>query len=355
MRWTRRELLCHAAAAPVLSCLATPALVAAPKPKPMGIVLHSYHLRRAADKDRPASERIDDPLTFLEYCRQLGAGGVQIALGARDEAYAAKLRQRADAAGLYLEGSVQLPRDKHDLERFTAEVRFAGRCGASVLRTTLMNGRRYEVFDTVEAYRRFREDSGRSLALAGPIAEKHGVKLAVENHKDLQAEELVDLIKKIGRASVGVCVDTGNNLALLETSEKVAATLAPYALSSHIKDMGVEEYADGFLLAEVPLGRGILDLPMILATLRRARPELRFNLEMMTRDPLRVPCLTRKYWMTFADVSGRRLAEMLTLVRARAAKQPLPRISDRTPEERLKLEDDQVRESLRYARERLGL
>ena len=46
-------------------------------------------------------------------------------------------------------------------------------------------------------------------------------------------------------------------------------------------------------------------------TIRRARPEVCFSLEMITRDPLEVPCLTEKYWSTFDDVNGVHLARML--------------------------------------------
>ena len=68
--------------------------------------------------------------------------------------------------------------------------------------------------------------------------------------------------------------------------------------------MGLEEYRQGFLLAEVPLGTGILDLPRVVRALRAARPEIRLNIEMITRDPLKVPCLTEGYWVTFADLPG---------------------------------------------------
>jgi hypothetical protein len=113
--------------------------------------------------------------------------------------------------------------------------------------------------------------------------------------------------------------------------------------------MGVEEYKDGFSLAEVPLGTGFLDLPKIVASVRRVRPEITLNLEMMTRDPLKVPCLTPKYWATLEHVPGRRLAEMLALVRAKTAKKPLPRISELSKEEQIKLEDENVRQCFRYS------
>ena len=57
---------------------------------------------------------------------------------------------------------------------------------------------------------------------------------------------------------------------------------------------------------------GFLDLKQIVATLRAARPEIRLHLEMITRDPLRIPCLTQDYWSTFADLPARELARCLS-------------------------------------------
>ena len=203
------------------------------------------------------------------------------------------------------------------MDRFTSEVRFARRCGADVLRTVLMNGRRYEVFDTAEAFRAFFEKAKESLALARAIVEKHEVRLAVENHKDLQAPDLVVLVTKLDTPFVGVCLDTGNNLALLEHPHETAELLAPQVFTTHIKDMGVEEYAGGFLMSEMPLGTGFLDLPKVVAIIRKAQPKARLNLEMITRDPLKIPCLTPKYWATLEAVPARRLAEALAHTTAR--------------------------------------
>lgn len=349
MRATRREFLAAcAAAAPAL--LAPPGAHAADAVRTgLGVVIHSYGIRRA-DKE----SHFDDPLTFLDYCHALGAGGVQTALGVREEADAAKLRARAEEHKMYLEGSVRLPRDKADVERFTAEVRTAKECGAAVVRTVLLDGRRYEVFDSAAAFRKAVEQARQSLLLAKPAVERHGVKLAVENHKDLESKPLVELIKAADSPNVGVCVDTGNSLALLEPPPETAEALAPYALTTHLKDLGVEEYADGFLMAEVPLGAGFLDLARIVAVLRKAKPAVRLNLEMITRDPLKVPCLTEKYWATLEHMPGRRLAEVLALVRKQAAKKPLPRVSGLGREEQVKREDENVRQSLRHAKEKLG-
>jgi sugar phosphate isomerase/epimerase len=345
MRYTRREWL--AAGAGGLLGLAARA---EDPPRPhLGVVIHSYGIRRSADKER----RFDDPFTFLDYCRSIGAGGVQTSLGVRDDAYAAKVHDLLAIHKLYLEGSISLPRDEDDVERFTAEVRTAKRCGATLFRTVLTSGRRYEVFDSADAFRRFAERGKQALARARPVVEKHEVRMAVENHKDLRTPELLEIIKKLDSPFAGVCIDTGNSIALLEAPQETVDLLAPHAFTTHLKDMGVEEYADGFLLSEVPLGAGFLDLAKVVAAVRKARPEVRLNLEMITRDPLKIPCLAPKYWTTLEDVPGRRLAEMLALVRAKAAKTPLPRVSGLDRDEQLRREDENVRQCLRYARERL--
>jgi len=135
----------------------------------------------------------------------------------------------------------------------------------------------------------------------------------------------------------------------------VVEALAPFAFSTHLKDMAVQEYEEGFLLAEVPLGEGFLDLKEMVAILQKANPTIQFNLEMITRDPLKIPCLTPKYWATMENVPAAQLAAALAMVRRNAAKQPLPHTSGLDLDRQLALEDENVNVSFAYARERLGL
>jgi 3-oxoisoapionate decarboxylase len=165
----------------------------------------------------------------------------------------------------------------------------------------------------------------------------------------------VELLKRYSSEYLGVSLDTGNNLSILDDPTETVEKLAPYTFNVHFKDMGVEETETGFLLSEVPLGEGILDLPRMVQTIRAARPEAYFSLEMITRDPLHVPCLTAKYWATFVDVPGVALARTLTSVREHKPSTPLPRISGLSEEERYALELEHVERSIAYARERLGL
>jgi sugar phosphate isomerase/epimerase len=344
--FTRREALATGAGLLATSLTVSQQPADSPKPK-MGVVIYSYSLRQSAEK------AFSDPLKFLDYCRGIGAGGVQTSIGIRTDAEAAKLADFLTEHKLFLEGSISLPKDQADVERFSAEVQSTKKCGADVFRTVLMNGRRYETFDSADAYRTFFDRAKQALARARHVIEKHELRMAIENHKDLQAEDLLALVKKQDSPLVGVCLDTGNNVALLEHPHDTTALLAPHTFTTHIKDMGVEEYADGFLLSEVPLGTGFLDLAQVCGTMRKANPRVRLNLEMITRDPLQIPCLTPKYWATLEAMPARKLAEALALVRAKAGKEKLPRISHWTKAEQIKREDENVRECLKYAAEKL--
>ncbi|MCI0642371.1 MAG: sugar phosphate isomerase/epimerase [Gemmataceae bacterium] len=344
-----RRQFCGTAAGVSMGSIASILQAAQPAQRArMGIVIHSFPIRAASEP----KGRLQDPLAFLEVCREFGAGGGQTSLGVRDKDYIGRVRAFLEKHAMYLEGSIRLPRDQKDAERFDAEVRTARECGATILRTVLLSGRRYEVFKAADDFRQFEERSRQSLTLARPIVEKHKVLLAIENHKDWRSDELIRLLRWLKSPSFGVCLDTGNSIALLETPQETLEALAPHTFTTHIKDMGVEEYADGFLLSEVPLGTGFLDLAAIFRRTRQARPEIRFNLEMITRDPLRIPCLTSGYWVTMENLTARTLANMLALVRSR--KQTLPRISPLDAKQRLQREDDNVRQSLRFATQKLS-
>jgi 3-oxoisoapionate decarboxylase len=323
--------------------------------KHLGVCTYSYNLHWKAAREGDTRARFKDALEFLEYCHQLGAGGVQVGIGSRDAAYTSRLRARAEALGMFLEGELSLPKAETDVARFEAEVGAAKEAGAEVVRTAMLGGRRYETFDSSEALRRFEESSWRSLTLAEPIVKKYRVRLAIENHKDRRAPELIDLLKRISSEYVGVCVDFGNNLALLEEPMEVVDALAPFAFSTHLKDMAAQEYEEGFLLSEVPLGDGFLDLKEMVGVLLKANPKIQFNLEMITRDPLKVPCLTPKYWATMRALPARDLAATLALAHHQEFKKPLPRTTGLDTEHQLAMEDGNVRASLAYAREHLGL
>ena len=255
---------------------------------------------------------------------------------------------------MYIEGSASLPRDTSDVEEFDATVQTAKKAGAKVIRLAI-GQRRYEQFDNAEQFKAFARRAANSILLAEPVVARHRMRLAIENHKDFRSEERLTMLKRLDSEYVGICVDTGNCFALLQEPLAFVKENAPYAFAVHLKDMAVAEYEDGFLLADVLLGQGLLDLNKIVAILKQANPDIRFTLEMSTRDPLRVPCLTEKYWATLANVPGIDLVRALAYVRKHATPGSLPKVSHLSQTEQIDLEETNIKKCLAYAMQHLNL
>ena len=296
-----------------------------------------------------------DPLGFLEQCHRLGARGMQGPLGVRDAEYVAKLRQFAEARDLYIEGSIDLASPRFDVERFEKEVLTAKAAGVKVIRVVVTPGRRYEQFGSAEEFARAVVQAREVLEKVEPVVARHKVWLAVENHKDHRVAERVELMKRLSSEYIGMCVDVGNSFALCEDPMEVVRAYAPWAFSVHLKDQAVREYEDGFLFADVHLGKGFLDLPGMVRVLREARPEVRFSLEVITRDSLRVPVLTAKYWATMGGVSAADLARTLKTVKMKGSAEALPVIGSLPVEAQVEAETRNIERSLAYAREQLRL
>ena len=343
-----------AGSAPAWAPLSTELGAAQPRSR-LGIASASFTQRMRAERQGGAEKPFSDPFHFLEYCHQLGAGGVEIAAESLHPDSRKRFRRRVESAGMYVEVAVPLPRDQSDLSSFRDSLRAAKGVGASVVRTTLLTRPRYVALDSAEELRRFAQQSRKSVTLAESALRRRRMKLAIENHRDMRIEELLSMMKQVSSEFVGVCIDPANSLALLESPAEAVEKLAPYAISVHLKDIAVKEFADGFLLSEVALGEGFLDLRAIVEDLRQARSNIRFNLEVMTDDPVEIPCLAGRYWPTMGRVSGWRLASILNLVKRKQQAKPLPRVSDLSPPERIQLEDENVRRSLAHAGAVLGL
>jgi sugar phosphate isomerase/epimerase len=327
---TRRSFLMTAAAG-----YSAAAALAAPARSKLGIATTSYMTVR----------RFRDTYEFLEHCNSLGAAGIQAALSSTDAAYLKKVRMRAEELGMYVE--VMAPMPKADTTEFVRYVQGAKDVGAVAIRTGCLGGRRYETFATLEDWNKFVADSKASIARAVPIVEKMKMPMGLENHKDWTLDEHLDIMKKYSSEYFGCCLDAGNNIALLDDPMEFIERLAPYTVTTHVKDMAVDQSPDGFLLSEVVMGTGILDMKRMLSTIKSARPKANLTLEMITRNPLSVPCLTDKYWATFPDRKGIYLAKTLRMVRDK--KQKLPTLDGLDKDGQLKVEEDNVKRCLAFA------
>lgn len=314
----------------------------------LGLCTFSCQHQWAAVRSKRPGTKFTDAATYFDYARSLGAEGVQTSVHTAEDARA--MRARVEQTGGCYEGDVAFPKNENALATFEQQLKLAKEAGATVVRSVAMGGRRYEVFKSLDEFTTFAAHSEKMLGLIEPILKKHRVRLALENHKDRLVSELLEVLHRLSSEWVGVNVDTGNNLALLEEPHAVVEALAPFAASVHLKDMGVQAQDDGFLLSEVILGTGTLDLPRIVATLGKANPSIVFNLEMGTREPLRVPCLEQLYWATFPQRPASELARTLSFVKQHPPASPLPTINDKSPEQQIAFEEANNRACVEWMR-----
>jgi sugar phosphate isomerase/epimerase len=102
-------------------------------------------------------------------------------------------------------------------------------------------------------------------------ATERGVRLALENHGDLRAEDILDLFDRVDRGdALGVCLDNVNLARVGDDMMEGTRALAPHALLVHLKD-----HAPGPLAVPggpvcTALGEGVADLDGLLAILATA-------------------------------------------------------------------------------------
>jgi sugar phosphate isomerase/epimerase len=292
----------------------------------------------------------NDSMAYVEYCRSLGAGGLQFSPQGDLKA----LRRRMEQLDMWFEGEAPLPRSLSDsFEPFEKALRDTKAMGGNVVRVVSKppqdsSGRRYESFTSLEQFRAWQEVANAVVLRCVPIAERNGVKLALENHKDRLVDEHVEFLRSVSSEHLGSLVDPGNNMSMLQDPTEVCTKLAPYVLSCSMKDMGVALYEDGFLLSEVRFDTGVTKQKELWAILKTANPRLNCLHELITRDPLQVPYLKSGYWASFPTRSAVDLAAHHEWVKAHASK--LPYVSQLSPQELLQAEEDNNRATLEWGR-----
>src|SRR5262249_23428766 len=340
---TRREMLASAAAALAIP----PAHAETPRSPNLGAAPTGFGLHRRA-------EAVD----LIDLAHSFSLGVVETRLISNDADAVRAMRQKTESFGMRVILDTPLPRAENDVERFDTAVSACKNAGAISLHAA-MTQRRYEEFDTFDAFKAKFEACQKQVTWAEPVLRKHRIKLGIENHKGWRSVEQAAWMKRVSSEWIGVHLDFGNNVSLCEDPEDTLANLAPYAVGCHLKDMAVQPYDDGFLLSEVPLGEGILDLSKWIQTLRARNASMAFDLETITRDPLKIPIFTKKYWATFDDsyspLPGRDVARTFDIVRKNPPKSPLPKTTGLSPADQAKLEDENNRKSIEYARAKLGL
>jgi 3-oxoisoapionate decarboxylase len=97
------------------------------------------------------------------------------------------------------------------------------------------------------------------------------LRLGLENHDRLKAAVLRSIVEEAGSERIGICLDTANSLGAGEGIDGVVAELGPFTFNLHIKDFQVSRVSHqmGFTVEGRPAGAGMLEIPGLLAGLRR--------------------------------------------------------------------------------------
>jgi sugar phosphate isomerase/epimerase len=112
--------------------------------------------------------------------------------------------------------------------------------------------------------------------LVGPVrraadhAADRGVRLALENHGDLRAADIVDLFARVDRPNLGVCLDNVNLLRVGDDMAEGTRALAPFTLLVQLKD---HEAGDPTVWGGpvcTALGEGVADLEGLMGILAAA-------------------------------------------------------------------------------------
>src|SRR5690349_10805097 len=99
----------------------------------MGIVVHSYASRWNAKTQSEKYPGFQNAIQLIDHCHSIGAGGVQVVMRDWGRDFAKKVRERREDLGLFIEGSISLPKQKEDISRFEKDILDAKEAGAEIV------------------------------------------------------------------------------------------------------------------------------------------------------------------------------------------------------------------------------
>jgi sugar phosphate isomerase/epimerase len=108
------------------------------------------------------------------------------------------------------------------------------------------------------------------------VAEEYGIRMAVENHIDFTADEILQLIHQVDSPYLGINFDTGNFIRLLDDPIKGMVKLAPHVYATHIKDLKIQSRVaadEWFFMSCTPVGEGVVDNGKLVQLLADANYE----------------------------------------------------------------------------------
>jgi 3-oxoisoapionate decarboxylase len=233
----------------------------------IGIDSYCYHrfFGEVYPQQSPPSRRmtLED---FLERAHELKVDGVSLEscfIPRLDRDYLLSVKDALDRYGMdrvYAWGhpdGLEAGRNERAYDEMVAGFEHARNIGAPVMRVVGSS-----LMFRHEPHGPQIERLSRMFSNAVKVAEQYGVKMAVENHIDFTADEMLQLLTNVDSPYLGMNFDTGNFVRLLDDPIKGMQKLAKYVVATHIKDLKLHPEAaadDWFFFSSAPVGEGIVD------------------------------------------------------------------------------------------------
>ncbi|GAA5094493.1 sugar phosphate isomerase/epimerase [Microbacterium yannicii] len=114
-----------------------------------------------------------------------------------------------------------------------------------------------------------------------PALRHYDLALGIETHEEITTYELVRIVEDVDDPHIGICFDPANPIARGEDPRAALERIAPYLISTQLRDVHVLPSPDGEGLTRFlrPCGDGQLDWSEVLGTLLAARPGVNLTIE----------------------------------------------------------------------------
>lgn len=220
----------------------------------LGLDSYSYHLAFARHEDFSCEKPID-LFQFIDRVADLGLQGFQIDpmhLESNKADDVLKIKAKADEKGLFVENGIM----SVDTDDILSGIQVCQLLDSPILRTFIG----FDRFSPITNIKRELDDARLSIVRALKDLQETDIYLAIENHGDVTSEELVDLVLDVGDPHVGICLDIGNSLCVLEDPMQAFERMLPHVLTTHFKDYMLSMTNFGCKIHGTALGEGILPL-----------------------------------------------------------------------------------------------
>lgn len=252
---------------------------------------------------------------FLAEARRRGFHGAELShrmLDPLGDAQLSVLRREAERFDLELIVSTF----GTDPDHLRAMVRAASAIGAKVVRT-VVGGAGYggDRRAFVGQWQAFLQGVRDRLTTVLPEAERCGISLAIEDHQDVNSEDLLWLCHSFESAHFGVVLDVANPLSVAEHPIDFAIAVMPYIKYVHLKDYVIYWSEEGYRLVRCPVGSGAMPMAEIIALLKQHGRGFSASLELAALEARHVRLFEDDFWPEYPPRSAAQLARVLDFVR----------------------------------------